>query len=195
MSLIVIPNTFTVGAVIVASQHNANFSTIYSDYNGNITNDNISGSAAIADTKLAQITTAGKLSGAAFTSLSSIPAGAGVIPVANLGTSPAATKVLKGSGAFALISLGTKTSGLSGGVVYQAASDGLVIATISTSNGTAEFYTDSSNPPTTNLQSVYGNAGGTIRGVICYPVKSGDYYTITLSTASVIFYEFWPLFT
>ena len=58
MALVSIPNTFTVGAVIVASQHNANFSTIYSDYNGNITDANISASANIADTKLAQITTA-----------------------------------------------------------------------------------------------------------------------------------------
>lgn len=86
LSLISIPNTFTVGAVIVASQHNSNFSIIYSDYNGNVDNTNISASAAIADTKLAQITTAGKLSGAAFTVLGSIPSGAGTIPAKNGGT-------------------------------------------------------------------------------------------------------------
>lgn len=51
---------------------------------GEIVNADISASAAIADTKLAQITTAGKVSGAAITSLSSLPAGAGVIPSANL---------------------------------------------------------------------------------------------------------------
>jgi len=128
MATIIIPNTFSAGATIVASQHNANFSTIYNDYNGNITNANIaaaaaiaysklaltgsivnadvsasaaiaysklnlatsilnadvSASAAIVDTKLAQITTASKVSGAALTSLSSIPAGAGVIPAANV---------------------------------------------------------------------------------------------------------------
>lgn len=84
MSLITKPYTFTVGAVIVASQHNSNFDTIYSDYNGSITTANISASAAIADTQLAQITTAGKLSGAAFTSLSSVPSGAGQIPYANV---------------------------------------------------------------------------------------------------------------
>lgn len=86
MSLIVIPNFFTVGATIVASQHNSNFSVIYSDYNGNVDNTNLSASAAIADTKLAQITTAGKLSGAAFTVLGSIPSGAGTIPAKNGGT-------------------------------------------------------------------------------------------------------------
>lgn len=39
---------------------------------------------ALSDTYLAQITTAGKVSGAALTGLASIPAGAGVIPAANL---------------------------------------------------------------------------------------------------------------
>lgn len=52
MSLIVIPNTFSAGAVIIASQHNSNFSTIYSDYNGNIDNNNIASGAAIAYSKL-----------------------------------------------------------------------------------------------------------------------------------------------
>lgn len=84
MSLISIPFTFTVGAVIVASQHNSNFSTIYSDYNGNIQDANIASNAAISDNKLAQITSAGKVSGAALTSLASIPPGAGVIPSANI---------------------------------------------------------------------------------------------------------------
>lgn len=86
MSLISIPFTFSVGAVIVASQHNSNFSTIYSDYDGNIDNTNIASNAAIVDTKLAQITTAGKVSGAALVSLGSIPSGSGIIPVVNGGT-------------------------------------------------------------------------------------------------------------
>lgn len=67
MALISIPNTFQAGAVIVASEHNANFSTIVNDYNGNITNANISASAAIADTKLASISTAGKVNISALT--------------------------------------------------------------------------------------------------------------------------------
>lgn len=48
-----------------------------------ITNGDISSSAAIADSKLATISSAGKVSGAALTSLASIPAGAGIIPDAN----------------------------------------------------------------------------------------------------------------
>lgn len=88
MSLISIPNIFTVGAVIVASQHNSNFSTIYNDYNGNIDHTNLSASAAIADSQLAQISTAGKISGAALTLLPSIPSGAGLIPLVNIPSSP-----------------------------------------------------------------------------------------------------------
>jgi hypothetical protein len=49
-----------------------------------VENAHIAAGAAIADTKLAQITTANKVSGAALTSLGSIPAGAGVIPAANV---------------------------------------------------------------------------------------------------------------
>lgn len=61
MSLITLPYTFTAGATIVAAEHNSNFSTIYNDYNGNITNANIAAGAAIVDTKLAAISTAGKV--------------------------------------------------------------------------------------------------------------------------------------
>ncbi len=49
-----------------------------------IVNAEIDAAAAIVDTKLAQIATGGKVSGAALTSLASIPAGAGTIPAANL---------------------------------------------------------------------------------------------------------------
>lgn len=97
MALISIPYTFTVGAVIVASQHNSNFSIIYADYNGNITDANIAASAAITDTKLGQITTAGKVSGAALTTLGSIPTGAGTIPAKNGGTGGDMSAVLIGA--------------------------------------------------------------------------------------------------
>lgn len=119
MAIVSLPYTFSAGATIIASQHNSNFSTIYNDYNGNITNVNISSSAgiiysklnltngivnsdinssaAIADSKLAEITTAGKVSGSALTTLPNIPSGAGVIPVLNLGSGTAnSTTVLYG---------------------------------------------------------------------------------------------------
>lgn len=52
MATIVKPYTFSAGGTIIAAEHNSNFDTIISDYNGNITNVNISASAAIANTKL-----------------------------------------------------------------------------------------------------------------------------------------------
>ena len=84
MSIISIPYTFSAGTTIVSSQVNQNFSTIYTDYNGNIGNNNLSSSVVISDTKLAQIVDASKVSGSALTSLGSIPSGAGTIPIANL---------------------------------------------------------------------------------------------------------------
>lgn len=51
-----------------------------------IVNADIDSNAAIADTKLAQISTASKVSGAAITLLSSVPGAAGALPIANGGT-------------------------------------------------------------------------------------------------------------
>lgn len=100
--------TFSSGAVIVAAEHNSNFDTLYNLVNGSIDDANISASANIASSKLASITTAGKVSGAALTSLSSTPSGAGLLPVANLGaigtTTPAA-------GAFTTLKVGTTNQG------------------------------------------------------------------------------------
>jgi len=58
-----------------------------------ITNAKIAAAAGIVDSKLAQITTAGKISGAAITLLPNIPAGAGEIPIVNLPTIVTAGKV------------------------------------------------------------------------------------------------------
>lgn len=48
--------TFSAGSSIIASEHNSNFDTIYNDYNGNITNANISNSAGIEASKLSLAT-------------------------------------------------------------------------------------------------------------------------------------------
>lgn len=67
MASIVKPNTFSAGATIIASEHNDNFDTIFNEFNGSISNANIDASAAIVDTKLAQISTAGKVTIGALT--------------------------------------------------------------------------------------------------------------------------------
>lgn len=51
-----------------------------------ITNEKVAAAAGIADTKLATISTAGKVSGAALSSLGSVPSGGGQLPIANGGT-------------------------------------------------------------------------------------------------------------
>lgn len=84
MSLTTKPNTFSSGQVISSSLINANYDAIYNDYNGSITNVNCSATMGLVDTKLAQITTAAKVSGAAITLLTSVPSGAGILPTANL---------------------------------------------------------------------------------------------------------------
>lgn len=84
MSLVPKPYNFSAGATIIATEHNANFDDIYDDYNGNITNANISASAAIADSKLAQITTGSKVSGSSLILLPNTPSGAGELPQVNV---------------------------------------------------------------------------------------------------------------
>lgn len=84
---------------IVNADVNATAGITYSKLNltGGIVNADVNASAAIVDTKLATISTAGKVSGAALTSLSSTPSGAGVMPTANLGSGTAnSTTVLYG---------------------------------------------------------------------------------------------------
>lgn len=52
MATISLPYTLSNGTTADAAQVNSNFTTIYNDYNGGITNANISASAAIATSKI-----------------------------------------------------------------------------------------------------------------------------------------------
>jgi hypothetical protein len=66
MAQITKPNTFTAGTTVVSAQVNSNFDTIYSEFNGNIDNNNIKAGAAIDDSKLATISTSGKVATSAI---------------------------------------------------------------------------------------------------------------------------------
>jgi len=84
MSIISLPYQLTDGTTADAAQVMSNYNVIVNDYNGNITNANLSSTIAITDSKLNQIQTAGKVNGTALTNFAGIPSGAGVIPAANL---------------------------------------------------------------------------------------------------------------
>ena len=67
MAKITKPTTFSSGTTAKSGEVNSNFDTIYNEFNGSIDNANIKANAGIVDTKLAQITTASKVSTSALT--------------------------------------------------------------------------------------------------------------------------------
>lgn len=172
MSLISIPFTFTVGQTIVASSHNSNFQTIYNDYDGNITDANISASAAVGYSKLslnASIQNSDLLVGVG-TSANNIVAlnGSAKLPAVD---GSLLTNVTVSA------PLGSWTS-KSFATIYQAATDGFVLA-YAFSNGTLiNGITDSSATPTTVRISSYSNNENV---GICFPVKKNDYYEVTMT--------------
>jgi hypothetical protein len=175
MATISKPYTFSAGATIVASEHNSNFDTIYNEFNGSISNANIDTMAAIADSKLAQITTAGKVSGAAITLLTSLPSGAGIIPIANLASGTAdGTKFVRDDGTLQTpVAIATKAE-------VEAASSN----TVSVSPGRIQNH-----PGVAKAWCLFdGTQSGTITADSSYNVTSiaktttGE-YTITFTTA------------
>lgn len=67
MGLITRDYTYSAGAVIVASNHNANENGLFNLVNGSLNTANLASNAAIVDTQLASITTAGKVNFSALT--------------------------------------------------------------------------------------------------------------------------------
>jgi hypothetical protein len=59
MGLIVLPTTFVDGVVPTAAQFNGDFNAIANEFNGSITNANVSASAAIAESKITFNTSTG----------------------------------------------------------------------------------------------------------------------------------------
>lgn len=76
-----VTNDFTANTVISSSQMNTNFGDVESAINSI---EDYIGTGVITNAMLAQITTAGKVSGAALTGLASVPSGAGILPGANV---------------------------------------------------------------------------------------------------------------
>ena len=123
----------------------------------------------IANANLAQLTQSALVSGAALTLLPNIPSGAGAIPVANIGN------IL---GAWDSKTVGT---------TYQAATDVFVIIAGNTSTSPCgiSFFTDSSSSPTTNRAKFYNNGSAVAcQFTLACPVKKNDYYQASIITGT-----------
>lgn len=155
---------------------------------GVITNSDISASAGIVDTKLATISTAGKVSGAALTSLSSTPAGAGVFPAANV---PSAAVAQLTSPAR---SLGTNYQNTSGKnlIIYASIEVTRGSSATSGNHGTATAYMDTASTPTTivcSCSSTQGTTGANNEDyqkqviTLMFFVPNNSYYRITATSA------------
>lgn len=220
MAIISINFTFSAGAVIIASQHNANFSTIYTDYNGNITNDNISASAVIAYSKLtltgsivnADINTSAaivysKLNLTGNIVNADINASAAIVDT-KLAQITTASKV-SGTSITGLASLPSgagiipaanlpSTSGLLGtwasatlASSTQVTTDGFLVGFAASGGaGQAATIKTDSANPPTVVRASF--MGGTgITGCLITPIKKNDYY-LTAATATLTLY-FIPL--
>lgn len=180
----------------------------------NIVNADIDSAAAIADTKLAAISTAGKVSGAALTGLSGIPSGAGVIPAANLialasqaeaeaGTENTKTmtplRVAQAIDAQAgpTDAFGSWDATKADDTVYQAATDGIVHVTLSATEssgdnyGRSYGYTDAANPPTVIRSQCFVSDRDTssIRLPVqsfTMAVKKGEYWKVVKSATGIV---------
>jgi hypothetical protein len=172
IALVVKPYTFTVGATIVASEHNSNFDTIYNDYNGNITNANLSASFSLTDDKIGQISTYGKIDGSAITNIDNLNSAAGIIPSANLPTMFTAGMILLWSGSIATIpatwALCNGTSGTPNLTDRFVMAAGNTYAVAETGDGTIPAHTHTSLVLNSKVQGgstsglvgdLYGNSG------------------------------------
>ncbi len=132
---------------------------------GSVTNAMLAGS--IADSKLNQITTASKVSGAAITLLTSVPSGAGILPIANLASgTPTGVKFIRDDGTLQ-IPAGTGVTGgtsLGGGeaVFVDRTADNLRFKSLKA--GTNVTLSSTSTEITINATG--GGGGGTVDSVV-----------------------------
>jgi hypothetical protein len=180
-----------------------------------IVNGDINSAAAIADSKLATISTAGKVSAAAITNLASI--GGGVLPVANGGTgaSTAQTAIdalLPAQGSAAGQFLKTDGTNASWGAVtslalgdydsrnittdYQAGTDGFVVFYGKSDTGAQNFIgkIGASSPAATEVAYASLDTSD-LYTCFMFPVKKNNYYRIDKTQSSAVTYimNFVPL--
>ena len=136
-----------------------------------ITNAKVAAAAGIVDTKLATISTAGKVSGAALTSLTSVPAGAGKVPVANIDTGTTANKIviLDGSGFLPAVSgtnlTGIPCSAIASGTMAPARLGSGTAAATTFLTGAGAWGTVPQGATTNIVFEAHGSLGGTSNNV------------------------------
>ena len=137
MSLISVPYVFSTGQIIISSQHNSNFNTIYNDYNGGINYLNLSPTAAINWTQLSTGAAANTANGPVVLNSS------GNLPAIN---GSLLTNVISGGTTTTFTSQSSVSVPLASGNVYKV----MIVALQNTSN---------SNPTgiTFNSDSTYGH--------------------------------------
>ena len=183
MSLISKSYTFVSGAIILASEHNANFDTLFTAINGNIDNANIGASAAIDSSKLATISVAGKVSGASLTSLTSTPVAAGIIPIANLP---------KGTGANQLVGCGTAgiLPALDGSLLTNIAAATITSAALGTgSAGASNFLRGDRTWATVSTGALITSAYGASGNAVSYTGTSVNVLSVskTITSGNTVF--------
>jgi hypothetical protein len=181
MPIISKPFSFQDGQVAEAPQVNADLDTLYNLVNGGLDNTNLASNAAIADSQLSQITTAGKVSGTTLTSLASIPIGAGIIPAANTTNGFTTQNVVTGSRA---LSNGTTN-------VYQNTTGKTMqvnIFLLASSGNNCNFKVGNTSTPGSVLGGIAAAAGFLS---IFAPVLNGMYYALVDNSGSGTTIETW----
>ena len=179
---------FVDGTVAYGSQLVTELDAIASSVN-NIVGAQISSGAAIADIKLATISTAGKVDCSALVNSENIPAGE-VNGASQLVQMTSATKLPAVDGSLLTgvlktqVGFGAWNNGAPwvSGTAYLAATDGFVCALFSGA-GNCYIYTDSANPPTVTRAIGWANSGAES---CTSPVKKGEYWKA--STNSTIYW-------
>lgn len=185
MATIVKDFTFSAGATIIASEHNANLNTIYDDYNGNITNANIASGAAIANSKLnlssisQNITFTGNntFAGTTIANLGTVTTAdinGGTIDATNIGvTTP-------GSGDFTTLQFDSSNQG---DIYYDNGTDGLVRLTPGTSGQFLKTQGAAANPtwddvtdPAISIAQASGTFSSATSSNITQTVSEGDVF-------------------
>lgn len=173
------------GAAISAS---ASIPYVSLSLTNSIVNADISSVAAIADTKLAQITTASKVSGAALTSLNSVPTGAGALPSKNGGTGSDLSAATVGADPYfsATGIISALAAGTSGQVkVSQGASAPIWANALSSVSDYGTSASASTARQATAIKVAYGHdisvSGGGSTALSNLPFTSSSSYTIICS--------------